>query len=247
MTAGAPILVGRAVTRRFGGLVAVNAVDLDVNEGEIFGLIGPNGAGKTTLFRLLSGIYRPSSGTIGLRGKEIAGRPAHAVNAMGIATTHQIVRPFADMPVEKNVLVGVLYGRSGLRGRAADAEVDRILALMELAPHRATLGRSLTLARRKRLEVARAVATKPDVLLLDEVAAGLNPTESARMIDLIRKIRDSGVTIVMVEHVMKAIMSLSDRIMVMDLGRKIALGTPTEIANDLAVITAYLGQRAVAS
>lgn len=247
MSAGAPILVGRAVTRRFGGLVAVNAVDLDVNEGEIFGLIGPNGAGKTTLFRLLSGVYRPSSGTIQLRGQEIAGRSAHAVNAMGIATTHQIVRPFAEMPVEKNVLVGVLYGRSGLRGRAADAEVDRILALMELAPHRATLGRSLTLARRKRLEVARAVATKPDVLLLDEVAAGLNPTESARMIDLIRKVRDSGVTIVMVEHVMKAIMSLSDRIMVMDLGRKIALGTPTEIANDPAVITAYLGQRAVAS
>jgi branched-chain amino acid transport system ATP-binding protein len=247
VSAGAPILVGRAVTRRFGGLVAVNAVDLDVNEGEIFGLIGPNGAGKTTLFRLLSGVYRPSSGTIQLRGTEIAGRSAHAVNAMGIATTHQIVRPFAEMPVEKNVLVGVLYGRSGLRGRAADAEVDRILALMELAPHRATLGRSLTLARRKRLEVARAVATKPDVLLLDEVAAGLNPTESARMIDLIRKVRDSGVTIVMVEHVMKAIMSLSDRIMVMDLGRKIALGTPTEIANDPAVITAYLGQRAVAS
>jgi branched-chain amino acid transport system ATP-binding protein len=247
VSAGAPILVGRAVTRRFGGLVAVNAVDLDVNEGEIFGLIGPNGAGKTTLFRLLSGVYRPSSGTIQLRGKDIAGRSAHAVNAMGIATTHQIVRPFAEMPVEKNVLVGVLYGRSGLRGRAADAEVDRILALMELAPHRATLGRSLTLARRKRLEVARAVATKPDVLLLDEVAAGLNPTESARMIDLIRKVRDSGVTIVMVEHVMKAIMSLSDRIMVMDLGRKIALGTPTEIANDPAVITAYLGQRAVAS
>lgn len=247
MSVGAPILVGRAVTRRFGGLVAVNAVDLDVNEGEIFGLIGPNGAGKTTLFRLLSGIYKPTSGAIQLRGKDIAGRSAHAVNAMGIATTHQIVRPFAEMPVEKNVLVGVLYGRSGLRGRAADAEVDRILALMELAPHRATLGRSLTLARRKRLEVARAVATKPDVLLLDEVAAGLNPTESARMIDLIRKIRDSGVTIVMVEHVMKAIMSLSDRIMVMDLGRKIALGTPAEIANDPAVITAYLGQRAVAS
>ena len=247
MTTGAPILVGRAVTRRFGGLVAVNAVDLEVSEGEIFGLIGPNGAGKTTLFRLLSGVYRPTSGTIQLRGKDIAGRSAHAINTMGIATTHQIVRPFAEMPVEKNVLVGVLYGRSGLRGRAAEAEVDRILALMELTPHRATLGRSLTLARRKRLEVARAVATKPDVLLLDEVAAGLNPTESARMIELIRKIRDSGVAIVMVEHVMKAIMSLSDRIMVMDLGRKIALGTPTEIANDPAVITAYLGQRAVAS
>jgi branched-chain amino acid transport system ATP-binding protein len=247
VSAGEPILVARAVTRRFGGLVAVNAVDLEVLEGEIFGLIGPNGAGKTTLFRLLSGVYAPSSGSITLRGNAIGGRSAHAINAMGIATTHQIVRPFAEMPVEKNVLVGALYGRSRLRGRAADAEVERILELTELTPHRATLGRSLTLARRKRLEVARAVATKPDVLLLDEVAAGLNPTEGARMIDLIRKIRASGVTIVMVEHVMKAIMSLSDRIMVMDLGRKIALGTPTEIANDPAVIKAYLGERAVAS
>jgi branched-chain amino acid transport system ATP-binding protein len=244
---GEPILSGRGVTMRFGGLVAVNAVDLDVNEREIFGLIGPNGAGKTTLFRLLSGVYAPSAGVIRLRGREIGGRSAHSVNGMGIANTHQIVRPFTELPVDKNVLVGVLYGRSGLRGAAAEAEVDRILELTELTPHRATLGRSLTLARRKRLEVARALATKPDVLLLDEVAAGLNPTESARMVDLIRKIRDGGVTIVMVEHVMKAIMSLSDRIMVMDLGRRIALGTPAEIANDPTVIKAYLGERAVAS
>jgi len=247
VTAGAPILVGRGVTRRFGGLVAVNAVDFDITEGEIFGLIGPNGAGKTTLFRLLSGVYRPSAGTITLRGQELGGRAAHSINALGIATTHQIVRPFADMPVDKNVLVGVLYGRAKLRGRAAEAEVDRILELTELAPHRATMGRSLTLARRKRLEVARALATHPDVLLLDEVAAGLNPTEGARIIELIRKVRESGVTIVMVEHVMKAIMSLSDRIMVMDLGRRIALGTPADIAKDPAVITAYLGQQAAAS
>ena len=247
MTGGGPILVARGVTRRFGGLVAVNAVDCEVLEGEIFGLIGPNGAGKTTLFRLFSGVYALSSGSITLRGAQIGGRSAHAINAIGIATTHQIVRPFSDMSVEKNVLVGVLYGRGGLRGRAADAEVDRILELTELAPHRATLGRSLTLARRKRVEVARALGTRPDVLLLDEVAAGLNPTESARMVELIRKIRASGVTIIMVEHVMKAIMSLSDRIMVMDLGRKIALGTPAEIANDPAVIKAYLGERAVAS
>ncbi|HEV2011148.1 MAG TPA: ABC transporter ATP-binding protein [Candidatus Limnocylindria bacterium] len=247
MSGSEAILVGRGVTRRFGGLVAVNGIDLEVREREIFGLIGPNGAGKTTLFRLLSGVYSPSAGSIALRGREIRGRSAHAINAMGIATTHQIVRPFAEMPVEKNVLVGVLYGRSRLRGRAADAEVGRILELTELTPHRATLGRSLTLARRKRLEVARALATRPDVLLLDEVAAGLNPTEGARMVELIRKIRDSGVTIVMVEHVMKAIMSLSDRIMVMDLGRSIALGTPAEIANDPVVIKAYLGERAVAS
>jgi branched-chain amino acid transport system ATP-binding protein len=247
MSTGEPILVGRGVTKRFGGLIAVNNVDIEVREGEIFGLIGPNGAGKTTLFRLLSGVYRPSAGTITLRGREIGGRSTHEVNALGIATTHQIVRPFAEMTVEKNVSVGVLYGRSRLRGRAADAEVDRILEVTELAAHRATLGQSLTLARRKRLEVARALATKPDVLLLDEVAAGLNPTESARMIELIRKIRASGVTIVMVEHVMKAIMSLSDRIMVMDLGRSIALGAPKDIASDAAVIKAYLGERAVAS
>jgi branched-chain amino acid transport system ATP-binding protein len=247
MSASGPILSARSVTRRFGGLVAVNSVDLDVHEGEIFGLIGPNGAGKTTLFRLLSGVYRPSAGTVTLRDRQIGGLPAHAVNALGLVTTHQIVRPFAEMTVRKNVLVGVEYGRSRLRGAAARAEVDRILDQMQLTPHADTLGRSLTLARRKRLEVARAIATKPDVLLLDEVAAGLNPTESARMVELIREVRDSGVTIVMVEHVMKAIMSLSDRIMVMDLGRRIALGTPSEIANDPAVITAYLGERAVAS
>ena len=247
MTDGGPILTVRGATRRFGGLIAVNNVDLEVQPREIFGLIGPNGAGKTTLFRLLSGMYRPSAGSIQLHGQEIGGLSAHAVNALGIATTHQIVRPFAELSVRKNVLVGVLYGRSGLRGAAARTEVDRVLDLMQLTPHAETLGRSLTLARRKRLEVARALATKPEVLLLDEVAAGLNPTESARMIELIRQVRASGVTIVMVEHVMQAIMSLSDRIMVMDLGRRIALGTPSEIANDPAVIKAYLGERAVAS
>jgi branched-chain amino acid transport system ATP-binding protein len=247
VSADAAILRGVGVTRRFGGLVAVNGVDFEVQAGEIFGLIGPNGAGKTTLFRLLSGVYRPSSGSITLRGRELGGRAAHAINGLGLATTHQIVRPFAEMTVRKNVLVGVEYGRSGLRGAAARAEADAILDRMQLTPHAETLGRSLTLARRKRLEVARALATRPDVLLLDEVAAGLNPTESARMITLIREIRDSGVTVVMVEHVMKAIMSLSDRIMVMDLGRRIALGKPTEIANDPVVITAYLGERAVAS
>ena len=246
MTVGAPLLVGTAVTKRFGGLVAVNAVDFEIREGEIFGLIGPNGAGKTTLFRLMSGIYKPSGGSITLARQEIAGLPAHTVCARGVVTTHQIVRPFPDMTVAQNVTVGLLYGRHRLRGAAADAEVERILEVTELAPHRTTLGRSLTLARRKRLEVARALATAPEVLLLDEVAAGLNPTESARMIDLIRKIRDGGVTIVMVEHVMKAIMSLSDRIMVMDLGKRIALGTPSEIAKDPAVIKAYLGDRAVA-
>ena len=247
MTEAAVILSGTGATKTFGGLVAVNAVDFEIREGEIFGLIGPNGAGKTTLFRLLSGVYKPNAGSIKLRGQEIGGRSAHAINHLGIATTHQIVRPFPEMTVEKNVLVGVLYGRTGMRGRAAKDEVDRILELTELAPHRTTLGRSLTLARRKRLEVARALATHPTVLLLDEVAAGLNPTEGARIIELIRKIRASGVTIVMVEHVMKAIMSLSDRIMVMDLGRRIALGAPAEIANDPAVIKAYLGERAVAS
>ena len=246
MTIGAPLLVGTAVSKRFGGLVAVNAVDFEIREGEIFGLIGPNGAGKTTLFRLMSGIYKPSGGSITLARREIAGLSAHAVCARGVVTTHQIVRPFPDMSVAQNVSVGLLYGRLGLRGAAAQAEIDRILELTELAPHRETLGRSLTLARRKRLEVARALATGPQVLLLDEVAAGLNPTESARIIELIRKIRDAGVTIVMVEHVMKAIMSLSDRIMVMDLGKRIALGTPAEIAKDPVVIKAYLGDRAVA-
>ncbi|TMD62136.1 MAG: ABC transporter ATP-binding protein [Chloroflexi bacterium] len=244
--ADSALLAGRAVVKRFGGLVAVNAVDFEVRRAEIFGLIGPNGAGKTTLFRCISGMYAPTSGSIRLRGKEIGGLAAHVVCARGVVTTHQIVRPFLEMNVRRNVLVGVLYGRSGLRGARADAEVQRILEFTELAPHEHIAAKSLTLARRKRLEVARALATRPDVLLLDEVAAGLNPTESARMVELIRRIRDAGVTIVMVEHVMKAIMSVSDRIMVMDLGAKIAEGAPAEIAKDQRVIKAYLGQEAVA-
>ena len=244
--AEAPLLVGRAVVKHFGGLVAVNAVDFAVRRDEIFGLIGPNGAGKTTLFRCISGMYAPTSGSIRLGDREIGGLAAHVVCARGVVTTHQIVRPFLEMSVRRNVLVGVLYGRSGLRGARADAEVDRILEFTELATHEQILAKSLTLARRKRLEVARALATRPGVLLLDEVAAGLNPTESARMVELIRRIRESGVTIVMVEHVMKAIMSVSDRIMVMDLGSKIAEGAPAEIARDQRVIKAYLGQEAVA-
>ena len=244
MSSPAPLLVGRGLTKRFGGLVAVNGVDVEIMPGEIFGLIGPNGAGKTTLFRLLSGVYRPTAGSVRLRDREIAGRPPHAVAALGIVTTHQIVKPFGEMSCHRNVLVGVLYGRSGLRGAAAEAEADRILELTELAPQAHVLGRSLTLARRKRLEVARALAARPEILLLDEVAAGLNPTESARMVALIRRIRDGGLTIVMVEHVMKAIMSVSDRIMVMDLGKRIALGAPREVANDPVVQKAYFGEEA---
>ncbi len=240
------ILSGQGVTRRFGGLVAVNGVDFEIRRGEIFGLIGPNGAGKTTLFRLLSGVYAPSAGSIKLRGREIGGKKPHEICALGLVTTHQIVKPFGEMSCRRNVLVGVQYGRRRLRRAAAETEADRLLELTELAPHADTLGKALTLARRKRVEVARALATGPDVLLLDEVAAGLNPTESARIVELIRRIRDSGVTIVMVEHVMKAIMSLSDRIMVMDLGKRIALGTPEEVARDERVVKAYFGERAVA-
>ena len=241
-----PILIGRDVTKRFGGLIAVNTVSFEIARGEIFGLIGPNGAGKTTLFRCISGMYAPTSGSLRLNGEEIAGRAAHVVVSRGAVTTHQIVRPFLEMTVRRNVLVGVLYGRTGLRGDAAEAEADRVLELTQLTPHRDVVARSLTLARRKRLEVARALATRPEVLLLDEVASGLNPTEGARMVELIRQIRDSGVTIVMVEHVMRAIMSVSDRIMVMDLGLKIAEGTPQEIATNERVIKAYLGEKAIA-
>lgn len=239
------LLVGQGLTKRFGGLVAVDNVDFAIESGEIFGLIGPNGAGKTTLFRLMSGVYAPTSGSIRFRDAEIAGGPPHRVVSLGVVTTHQIVRPFGEMTCWRNVLVGVLYGRSGLRGVAAEAEVGRILDLTELAPNANQLGRSLTLPGRKRLEVARALATRPEVLLLDEVAAGLNPTESARMVELIRRIRDSGITVVMVEHVMKAIMAVSDRIMVMDLGRRIALGVPREIASDPIVQKAYFGTEAV--
>lgn len=238
-----PILEGEGVTKYFGGLAAVLKVDFHVDEGEIVGLIGPNGAGKTTLFNLISGALVPRSGVIRFKGENITGLKPHKICKMGIARTFQSVKVFANMSAFENVVLGSLFGAPN---RVAPAEAAReaatLLEFVGLSAAGATLAKDLPLANQKRLEVARALATKPALLLLDELMAGLNPTETAEAMGLVTRIRDQGVTIFMIEHVMKAIMSVCDRIMVLHHGVKIAEGTPQEIATSKTVIEVYLGE-----
>jgi branched-chain amino acid transport system ATP-binding protein len=240
------ILRTQKVTKYFGGLAAVKEVDLEVRRGEIFGLIGPNGAGKTTLFNLISGVYRPDSGTIEFQGKGFGGihRP-HQVCQLGIGRTFQVVKPFGNLTALENVMIGVF---SKIRGaEQAKKEASEILDWMGMGEKKKTLAKSLTLPDRKRLEFARALATRPHLLLLDEVMAGLNPHEVDETLSLIRKIREEGITLFVVEHVMHAIMSLSDRIAILHHGEKIMEGTPQEVARDERVIKAYLGEEYVLS
>jgi branched-chain amino acid transport system ATP-binding protein len=238
-----PMLSVRGVSRRFGGLVAVSQVDLDVAAGEIVGLIGPNGAGKSTLFKLIAGIETPDAGTIEFNGAKISGRRADRVCRRGVASTHQIVRPFPHMSVLENVMVGAFFGRVP---RPHDPQHARqiaydVLEFCGLAGRADDPARVLTLAGRKRLEIARALATGPTLLLLDEVLAGLNHTETDRTIELVRLILARGTTIVMVEHNLRAVRGLCSRIAVMAQGLKIADGDPTSVLADKNVIDAYLG------
>jgi len=235
------LLEVRGVSKRFGGLLAVSDVSFSLAEGEILGLIGPNGAGKTTLFNVVNTVYKADGGTIRFAGKDITGSSPDKVVHLGLARTHQIVKPLNDLTLLDNVTVGACFGREYLDLKAARKVALEVLQLVGLGDRAEMIARSLTIAGKKRLEVARALAAKPKLLLLDEVLAGLNPTEVALMIDLVRKIRDGGVSVFMIEHLMQAIMSLSDRIVVLNLGRKLAEGRPDEVVHNPDVVEAYLG------
>ncbi len=231
----------RDLTKRFGGLVANDRISLHVDRGEIVGLIGPNGAGKTTLFSCISGTERATTGQVLFEGKDLVGSTPEAICRRGIARTFQIVRTFRDMTVLENVMVGALLRAANVR-QARAAAVD-VLDLTGLSSKRDVLGSELTIADRKRVELARALATGPKLLMLDEAMAGLNPRERQQAVELVRQAHAQGISILMVEHVMEVIMPISDRVVVLTSGRKLVEGRPEAVARDEAVIKAYLGER----
>jgi branched-chain amino acid transport system ATP-binding protein len=236
-----PLLELDAVSKRFGGLDANRDVSFSVAEGQIVGLIGPNGAGKTTLFNCVSGFFPPTSGSIRFDGREIAGWPAERVLRAGLARTFQVVRSFAEMTVLDNVMIGA-FARTN-RASEARARALELLAFTGLAGRANARGADLTIADKKRLELTRALATQPRLLMLDEVMAGLNPAERGQATELIRAIRDRGTTILLVEHVMEVVIPISDAVVVLDSGTKIAEGTPGAVVRNPDVIAAYLGEK----
>lgn len=241
----AVVLEGRRVTRRFGGLPALQDVSFEIDKGEIFGLIGPNGAGKSTLLSVVSGMLRPTSGAVLFKGRDLAGLGPHRVCRLGLARVLQTPRPFTSMTVLENVMVGALFGGRDRGGAEAHGleRARRILDLLGLREKEGVPVASLTLQEKRVVEMARALATAPEVLLLDEPMAGLDPMEIERSMGIVRRIRDElEVTIVWIEHVMKAIMGVAERVMVLNYGQVIALGVPADVARDDRVIDAYLGR-----
>ena len=235
------LLSVQGVTKRFGGLQALTQVTFDLPEGQILGLIGPNGAGKTTLFNAINGVYPPEEGRIIFREKDVTTMKTYHHARMGMARTHQIVQPLNELTVRENVMVGACFGRENQSLGQAAKTVEEVLEFVGLATRTDQLASSLNVAQKKRLEMARALASRPYLLLLDEVLAGLNPSEIGNMVETVKNIRERGITIIMIEHVMKAVMNVSDRIIVLDYGQQIAEGTPDEISNNEKVIEAYLG------
>jgi branched-chain amino acid transport system ATP-binding protein len=231
------------VSKRFRGLVAVDRVSCEVAQGEIFAVIGPNGAGKTTLFNMIAGALRPDEGTVTYRGERIDGLRPDQICRRGIARTFQIVRPFPALTVADNVMIGALLRTSNVARAAQNAE--EVMRRLDLFDKRTRPAKSLTLPDRKRLEVARALATAPQLLLLDEVMAGLRPTETDRMVAILREINAQGMTILLIEHVMRAVMALANRVLVLHHGAQIALGVPQAVTREPVVVESYLGADAI--
>jgi len=236
----APILSVDGVSKHFGGIDAVIDLSFDVQTGEVVGLMGPNGAGKTTLINVLSGEYKPDSGTVKFKGKEITGLPPHKICHLGIARTYQIPQPFGKLTALQNVMVAARFGR-GLDKEAAENEAAKILDIVGLSEKRDILAGDLVVITLKRLELARVLATHPTLLMIDEVAAGLTESEIPQLLGLLKRIHEMGVTIILIEHVMKVMVEAVDRIVVMDKGMKIAEGIPKEVMEDKRVIEAYFG------
>lgn len=235
------ILQTLGASKQFGGLMAVNNVTFDLKEKEILGLIGPNGAGKTTLFNLINGVYPLTKGKVMYYGEDVSNKKTYEMAHLGLARTHQIVKPLGELTVRENVEVGACFGGEGQNLRQADQTASEVMDFVGLAERADQLAASLNVGQKKRLEMARALASNPKLLLLDEVLAGLNPSEIAEMVETVKKIRERGISIIMIEHVMHAVMNVSDRMIVLDYGELIAEGTPEEIQNNEKVIEAYLG------